>query len=220
MPKSRRKKILVLAVLIPFLALSLYSAWIVLEASRNTPQIMEQARRQYWAPLGPQDLSPARLHILLAVEDPGFYSHHGVDLTTPGAGYTTITQGLVKHFYFEHFRPGPAKWKQSLIALVLDHQVSKQDQLHLYLNSVYLGNWQGREIYGFDQAARAYFNKPFAQLTDDEFLGLVAMVVAPNDFQVRNHPERNTDRVARIQRLLAGACQPSGMADVYYENCR
>lgn len=220
MPKSRRKKILVLAVLIPLLALSLYSAWIVLDASRTTPQIMEQARRQYWAPLRPENLSAERLHALLAVEDPGFYSHHGVDLTTPGAGYTTITQGLVKHFYFEHFHPGLAKWKQSLIALVFDHQVSKQDQLHLYLNSVYLGSWQGREVYGFDAAARAYFNKPFAQLSDDEYLSLVAMVVGPNQFHVRNQPGRNAERVARIKRLLAGACKPSGMADVYYENCK
>ena len=220
MPQSRRKKILVLAVLVPFLALSLYSAWIVLDASRQTPRVMEEARRQYWTPLRPEDLSAERLHALLAVEDPGFYSHHGIDLTSPGAGYTTITQGLVKHFYFEHFRPGPAKWKQSLIALVLDHQVSKQDQLHLYLNSVYLGNWQGREVHGFDAAARAYFNKPFAQLTDDEYLSLVAMVIGPNEFHVRHRPDRNADRVARIQRLLAGACRPAGLTDVYYKDCK
>lgn len=219
MPKSRRKKILVLLAFIPVLALGLCSGWIVLDASRKTPSVIEQAHLQYWAPLRPEDLSPERLHILLAVEDPGFYSHHGIDLTTPGAGYTTITQGLVKHLYFEHFRPGLAKWKQSLIALVLDHQVSKQDQLQLYLNSVYLGNWQGREVHGFDAAARDYFNKSFAQLTDDEYLSLVAMVVGPNDFHVRNHPDRNADRVARIQRLLSGACRPAGMADVYYKDC-
>jgi len=220
MPKSRRKKFLILAVLAPVLTLTLYSAWIVADASRKTPQIMEQARRQYWTPLRPGDLSSERLHMLLAVEDPGFYSHHGVDLTTPGAGYTTITQALVKQLYFAHFRPGLAKWKQSLIALVFDRQVSKQDQLHLYLNSVYLGNWQGREIHGFDAAARAYFNKPFAQLSDEEYLALVAMVVGPNEFHVRSHPERNADRVARIQRLLSGACKPAGMSDVFYENCR
>jgi membrane peptidoglycan carboxypeptidase len=220
MQRTRRKKILALSCLVPLLALGLYSGWIVFDASRQTPQVMEQAHRQYWAPLRPEDLSQERLHMLLAVEDPGFYTHHGIDLTSPGAGYTTITQGLVKHLYFAHFHPGLAKWKQSLVALVFDHQVSKQDQLHLFLNSVYLGNWQGREIYGFDAAAHAYFNKPFAQLTDDEYLSLVAMVVGPNEFHVRNRPDRNADRVARIQRLLAGACKPAGMADVYYQDCR
>lgn len=42
------------------------------------------------------DLSAWQLDALLKIEDPAFYRHKGVDLKTPGAGLTTITQSLVK----------------------------------------------------------------------------------------------------------------------------
>lgn len=61
------------------------------------------------------DLDRRQLSILLAMEDPGFYTHKGVDLKTPGAGLTTITQVLVKKLYFKEFKPGLRKIKQILL---------------------------------------------------------------------------------------------------------
>ena len=62
------------------------------------------------------DLSKRQKEILLKVQDPGFYDHSGIDLWTPGAGLTTITQAIVKKLYFNDFKSGIAKIKQSLIA--------------------------------------------------------------------------------------------------------
>jgi membrane peptidoglycan carboxypeptidase len=164
-------------------------------------------------PLAVTDLSPRQREILLKVEDPAFYRHHGVDLTTPGAGLTTITQALVKVLYFEKFQPGVAKIRQTLIAYyALDPLVGKDEQLRLFINLIGLG--EGTR--GFAEGARHYFGKEFKGLTDDEFTALVAMIVAPQNFNLRQHPERNQERVARIKRLVAGQYQPKGLCDQYY----
>lgn len=170
-------------------------------------------------PLSIADLPPEHLRILIQVEDPAFSTHHGLDLTTPGAGMTTITQGLAKLLYFESFRPGLAKLPQSLLALGLDARLSKDELMTLFLNRVPLGASGGREIRGFEEAARAYFGLPAAHLTRDQWLALVAMCVGPNAFHVAMHPDRNQSRVLRIERLLSGRCRAAGWLDVYYESC-
>jgi membrane carboxypeptidase/penicillin-binding protein len=97
-----------------------------------------------------KDLSQRQLDILLKVEDPDFYNHHGVDFKTPGAGWTTITQGLAKQFYFKNFKQGIMKIKQTLCArFALDPLVSKKNRIDLYLNIMYYGNG----VYGLKDAA-------------------------------------------------------------------
>lgn len=158
--------------------------------------------------------------MLLAVEDPGFWRHGGVDYETPGQGRTTLTQGLVKFLYFDRFRPGFAKIEQSLIAwAVLDRAMNKRDQLSLYVNHAYLGNDRGRPVRGFEDAARTWIGKPYAALNDREFLSLVAMPIGPNRLDPIRHPQANAARVRRIEAMLAGRCRPAGLADVTYEEC-
>ena len=101
----------------------------------------------------------------------------------------------------------------TLIAwLALDPMVRKQDQLTLFLNLMGLG--QG--VQGFAAASRHYYHKPFRELTEDEYISLVAMVVAPRTFNLRDHPQRNALRVERIKALVAGRYQPKGLCDLYY----
>jgi membrane carboxypeptidase/penicillin-binding protein len=164
-----------------------------------------------------EDVTERQLDILLKVEDPAFYAHNGVDLSTPGAGITTITQGLVKKFYFKQFKPGPAKIKQTLIAMfALDPLVSKDDQLRLFINVYHLGNINGQEVQGFEAAAQAFHDKPFQELSEDEYISLVAMIIAPATFHVQRHPERNAERVARIKQVVAGEYTPKGLFDLFY----
>ncbi len=164
-------------------------------------------------PLTLADLTPRQRGILLKVQDPAFYSHGGVDLTTPGAGLTTITQALVKILYFEKFHPGVAKIRQTLIAAyALDPLVGKDEQLRLFINLIGLGEG----THGFEEGARHYFGKDFRGLDEDQYLALVAMIIAPRNFSLSQHPERNRERVARIKRLVAGEYQPKGLCDLYY----
>ena len=157
------------------------------------------------------------IEILLKIEDPNFYSHDGIDVSTPGAGLTTITQGLTKFMYFEKFRPGFAKLEQSLIAkFVVDKHFSKEEQLEVLFNHAYLGHFQGQKIIGFSNASRTYFGKSFSELTKNEYISLVAMLIGPNGVHVIKKPEENRLRVHRIEQVLAGKYKPKSVTDIQY----
>jgi membrane carboxypeptidase/penicillin-binding protein len=186
------------------------------------PNIVAHFERSAKLPLDPASLSQTRRDWLLAVDDPTFYQHHGIDSRTRGAGYTTITQGLVKVLFFDDFQPGLFRWrkvKQTIIAIAFNSRVSKDEQLRLFVNAVYLGNRDGHEVRGFSSASEEYIGKPFTQISDEEYLQLVAMIVAPDKYNLATHPDRNRDRVQRIRRLLAGECTPGGVNDVEYADC-
>lgn len=217
----RRHKIATIVLLIILLPL-VYFAFVAVKAYIDTPKVVAEINSSGRLRLALEDFSEDRLKTLLAVEDPNFYAHNGIDMTTRGAGYTTITQGLVKIYYFDGFSPGflrHRKIKQSVIAWVFNRRVDKREQLRIFVNSVYLGNHNGADITGFRDAARVYFNKEFAELTEDEYLALVAMIVAPNELNVSASPHKNRERVNRIERMLQGECAPSSVADVYYDAC-
>jgi membrane carboxypeptidase/penicillin-binding protein len=217
----RKSRILAGAAAALLLVALVFVVWNVVEGYVRAQVVVARYLSAHPPALRAGDLPPEFLRILLAVEDPAFYSHHGIDLRTPGAGLTTITQGLVKFLYFESFRPGLAKIRQSLLALGFDRRIDKQTQLTLFVNGVYLGTLPDRrEVHGFDEAARAYFGKGFGALGRDEWIALVAMVLAPDDYSVAAAPDANAERRRRILRLIEGACRPAELRDVTYENCR
>ena len=215
----RKHKILSFIVVI-ILGLVGYIFYIAFDAYNQTPKILAEINSSGKLVLKLEDVPEDYQTALLSVEDPKFYTHSGIDLTTAGAGWTTITQGLVKACFFDKFSPGFFnKLNQSIIAIVFNNRVDKKTQLHIYINTVYLGSDNGADINGFQAGAQAYFGKDFSALSKDEFLELVAMIVAPNDLNLKTHPEENQKRVRRIKKLLANECQPAGMSDVYYKNC-
>ena len=194
-------------------AIAAYYSWVIYSARQYTVSTLLPNSRNADYALSPSDLSPHQLGILLKVEDPRFFEHGGVDFSTPGAGITTITQGLVKLLYFDKFTPGIAKLKQTAIAAyALDPLMPKQEQLRLFINTAYLG----RNVRGFEQAAHAYFHKPFKQLGEEEYIAIVAMLIAPEIFSVEKFPARNVERVARIKNVVSGAYKPLGLFDLYY----
>lgn len=188
--------------------------------------IVPDLQNAQWRPMGgtpegfhvlSRDLTPRQLQILVTVQDPGFYRHHGIDLSTPGAGLTTITQAIVKKLYFENFKPGIAKLKQSLIArFVVNEMISKADQLTFFLNTMFFGEVDGAPVVGFETAAEAFYGLPVKELTEDQYISLVAMLVAPATFHIIDHPEWNKDRTLRIKALIAGRYKPKELMDQYY----
>ena len=165
-------------------------------------------------------LSPARTALLLNVEDSSFLTNKGVDFTTPGAGMTTLSQSLGKRIFFKHFRPGLRKGELIVLTrFALYPKVDKQRTLKAFLARAYFGNRKGRPIIGMGPAARAWFGRPLARLDDRQYLSLVAMILAPATFDPVRHPAANAARVARIERLLANQCRPTGLRDVMLEGC-
>ena len=181
-------------------------------------------------------LSPRQLGILLAIEDPTFFSHPGLSLAD-GQGVATISSAVARDLYLYGPRMQGVKGRlqdfyrgvfeccrkvdlgRDTMALVLDAGVSKERQLAIYVSSVYMGRHEGGQIRGLEAAAQAYLAKPLRDASDDEMAGLVARIQAPNEF----HPVRNRAayelRLARVRAVLAGRCRPTGWFDTAYAHC-
>ncbi|CAO3379617.1 transglycosylase domain-containing protein [Azospirillum argentinense] len=169
---------------------------------------------------GGDSLGAAHRAILLAVEDPNFSTHPGVDFSTPGAGLTTVTQSAAKRLAFEEFHPGIGKIRQTGYALGLESRLSKEQILALWLETLEMGKGPNGWMVGFHSASSALYGRPPAELTEAEFIRLVAVLIAPASYDLVRSDAKLDERVARIQRLAAGACAPAGFSDVWLEGCR
>ncbi len=214
-------------MLIIICGISAYYVYSIQEARKYTRDIisLDVAKAQWRHPNGTiksfeifsHDLSKRQIEILIKVQDPGFYSHDGIDLSTPGAGLTTITQAIVKKLYFDSFKPGIAKIKQSLIArFVVNEMIPKDDQLTIFINTMYFGSVDGKHIVGLESAANAYYHQPVKKLNEDQYISLIAMLVMPKTFHIIEHSEWNLDRTNRIKALIAGKYKPKGLMDQFY----
>lgn len=215
--KKLLKKIFVFIGFI-LMTVVIYYGIVILNARANTPAIVNDALNSGRMKLELNDLTNEQQQALLKVQDQNFYNHKGFDISTPGTGVTTISQGLVKMYYFDNFEPGLQKIKQTLIArFAFDIMTPKDTILKLFVNDVYLGQHNGKPIKGFENAANAYLNKSFKDLTWDEYLGLVAMIRSPNTLHYIKNRVANHDRVLRIKKVLSGAYIPVDNSDWMYD---
>ena len=214
--RSRRKLIAGLLLALPLLLL-VYESVAVLRARARTDEVLERVRTRE-IPLAA--LPARRVRMLLAVEDPGFHQHRGIDFATPGQGMTTLTQSLAKFLYFERFTPGIGKLELMLVArFALDPAVSKDEQLEIFINHARFGSRRGRPVIGFADAARTFYGRELHQIGDREYLTLVAMLIAPGRLDPARHAAANAERTDRIEAMLAGRCRPQGLRDVNYRDC-
>ena len=193
-----------------------------LDGRAAAPVHAAQADRLIAAGRGPADLGPGRWARLLMVQDPAFADHSGIDLATPGAGITTVTQSLAKRVGFEEeFRPGWAKLRQSGLALGYETGMTKDQIAALWLETVEMGNLQGPGgkgwTVGFWSAAERAHGVAPAALTDAQFRDLVARLIAPA--ALGRDADARAARAGRIARLWDGACAPDGHSDVWLEGC-
>ncbi len=168
---------------------------------------------------GPEDLTQRKLDALIRVEDPGFWQHNGFDVTTKGAGVTTITQSLSKRLAFEHFKPGIGKIRQTSYALGLEQRLSKKEILALFLDTAEMGQGPNGWMKGVFTASQQLYGKPPAALTDRQWLMIVAAGIAPKQFTLMAPDKALDQRVGRIERLIAGQCTPRDVSDVWLEGC-
>ncbi len=140
-----------------------------------------------------ENFSPYLPKAVLASEDSRFHWHLGIDpigitraiainLGKGGVrqGASTLTQQVARSLFPEVGRENTAgrKVREMLVALKLEAVYSKNEILKTYLNRVYLGGGN----YGFEDAARFYFDKSARELDISEAATLVAMLPAPNLF--------------------------------------
>lgn len=195
-----------------------YYSWKIAEARSITLVLMERFENT----LDPQIefLTTEQLEILIRVEDPSFWTNDGIDFSTPGQGLTTITQSLAKQFYYDRFTPGLRKLELLLLSkFALSSTASKQQVLNAFLMTAYLGEAQNGPVTGFPHGAMHWYGKNLSDLSNDEFIGLVAMLIGPNALDPVRHGQANKARVERIKRLIAEQCTPNGVLDVKLEGC-
>ena len=211
-----KKALLIFGILL--FGIFIYYFIVIIDARIRTPEIVKTELNSENTKLELRDLTEQQLEALLKVQDPNFYHHKGYDFETPGAGITSLSQGLVKFYYFDDFKPGIGKIKQTLIArFAFDALTPKDTILKLFINKVYLGQGNGKPIYGFEGGANFYFNKKFTTLNWDEYLSLIAMIRAPLTFHYQNEREANALRVTRIKKLLSGEYIPEDNSDWLYD---
>ncbi|MEU9176336.1 transglycosylase domain-containing protein [Streptomyces sp. NPDC048550] len=149
---------------------------------------------------------------VLAAEDRDFYSERAVDPkamiraawnTATGKGTqsgSTITQQYVKNYYLGQEQTITRKVKEFFIAIKLGREKSKDYILEGYLNTSYFG----RNAYGIQAAAQAYYGKDVGKLTTAEGAYLATLLNSPSAFDVVAHPQSRTRALARWNYVLDG----------------
>ena len=145
----------------------------------------------------------------VATEDKTFFKHNGVDISGIGrafvnlikngeisGGGSTITQQLVRNVFLTHEKSFERKAKEIFISVLLEKNLSKEEILEYYINSIYFSNG----AYGIDAASRKYFAKPATELTLAETAFLCAI---PNNPTLYN-PLTNYDNTVKRQVRMLG----------------
>lgn len=189
------------------------------DARVDAPELAARADELIAAGKGWQLLGPERRKWLLTVEDPFFETHQGIDLTTPGAGITTMTQSLAKRVAFDEFRPGIAKLRQTTYAMSLEGVLRKEQIFALWQDTAEMGRGANDWITGFERASIEVFGGTPTEISDDQFLTLVAVLIAPGRLSMSMDYPETAERVDRIKRLISGDCTPLDHSDVWLEGC-
>ena len=150
-----------------------------------------------------KDIPVVLQNAVIDTEDKDYYHHGGIsvsgivraaweDLVHHGAvqGGSTITQQYVKNVYTGAEKSIFRKVKEALLAIKLEHQLTKQQILERYLNTIYFGHG----AYGVEAASQTYFCHSAKHDNPVESATLAAMIASPGTFDPIDHPEETQTR--------------------------
>lgn len=146
---------------------------------------------------------------VLAAEDDRFFEHGGVDYmgivraalanVTKGharEGASTITMQVARNFFLSPEKTLTRKFNEVLMTFKIEHNLSKNQILELYINQIYLG----QRAYGFAAAAQTYYGKPLDKISLAEAAMLAGLPKAPS----RNNPVANPVQASARQHYVLG----------------
>ena len=158
--------------------------------------------RRYPAPI---ETIPERVkRAFLAAEDARFYEHQGLDFNgifravwlilstdrTRVPGGSTITQQVARDFYLSNEYSYIRKFREMLLAIKMEQELSKDEILELYLNKIFFGN----RAYGVAAAAEYYYGKSLDELTVAEAATLAGIPKFPSSANPISNPARAMER--------------------------
>ena len=155
-------------------------------------------------PVAIADVPDQLKHAVLSAEDADFYHHPGVDwhglaragwhvIATggdKGPGGSTITQQVARNIFLSPEKLYSRKLTEIFIALRIEHELTKDQILELYLNKMFLGH----RAYGVAAAAEYYYGKTLDQLTVAECALLASTFQLPSVVNPINSPARGIAR--------------------------
>ncbi len=175
---------------------------------------------QRWVPYG--RISANLTRAVLVTEDSRFWTHEGIDFDELkesietniermefARGGSTITQQLAKNLYLSPSKNPVRKLRELLIARRLEAELSKQRILELYLNVV---EW-GDGIYGAEAAARTYYRKSAAELSQSESALLAAALSNARLLNPARPSPRLRRRQAMVMRRMGAVTPPAAAAN-------
>ena len=158
---------------------------------------------------------------VLAIEDARFFSHGGVDYLgvvraglanfgrAKAQGASTITMQVARNVYLSAEKTYTRKIYEILLTFKLEHLLSKNQILEIYMNQIFLGN----RAYGFAAASEAYFGKPLKDVSIAEAAMLAGLPKAPSAYNPIVNPKRAKARqLYIIERMEANGFITSAQA--------
>ena len=158
-----------------------------------------------------QEVPDVMKQAILAAEDDRFYQHGGIDSmgvlraalsNIAGIGKkqggSTITQQVAKNFFLTSEKTYVRKLYEALLSFKIEHNLSKDQILELYINQIYLG----QRAYGFGAAAQIYYGKSLKDITVAEAAMLAGLPKAPSAFNPVVNPKRARLRQQYVLRRM------------------
>ena len=139
---------------------------------------------------------------VLSIEDNRFYDHGGVDYLgilragianigrVKSQGASTITMQVARNVYLSSEKTYTRKIYEILLTYKLEHLLTKDQILEIYMNQIFLGN----RAYGFASAAETYFGKSLKNISIAEAAMLAGLPKAPSAFNPIANPKRARSR--------------------------
>ena len=158
-----------------------------------------------------EEIPAVMKNAILAIEDARFFQHGGVDYLgmiraaaanvgrSKSQGASTITMQVARNVYLSSEKTFTRKVYEVLLTFKLEHNLTKDQILEIYMNQIFLGN----RSYGFAAACETYFGKPLKDITIAEAAMLAGLPKAPSAYNPIKNPRRARIRQQYIiERML------------------
>lgn len=166
----------------------------------------------------------------IAMEDERFYKHHGFDFKGTSRalfstlsdksvqGGSTITQQVVKNYYYDNEQSFTRKVKELFVAHRVEKNYDKNEVLSFYMNNIYFGSDQ----YTVESAANHYFgvttdknNPNLPQISVLQSAILASKINAPSVYDIN---DMSDNFINRVKTDLEKMKQQDFITNEQYEN--
>ncbi|MHB1947271.1 MAG: penicillin-binding protein 1A [Gammaproteobacteria bacterium] len=195
-------------------ALNTVQLQVPLQVFTHDGKLIAEYGEKHRIPIPYKQIPKPLIDAVLATEDQRYFQHPGIDI--PGLfrasikliatgkkqeGGSTITMQVARSFYLTRNKTFGRKLREILLALKINHTLSKEKILELYLNKIFLG----ARAYGVEAASQVYYGKSLNELSLDQYAMLAGLPKAPSALNPISNPvaakKRRDHVLARMYEL-------------------